>query len=95
MSPPICLVQSQVLFRPEFVKATVDRFHYLHFGLFSFLLSGLVGAIISLATDPIDEEKLFRLTFWTRLVVQDRACQHIICLLLFCQPFDYVKEGIS
>ena len=56
------------MFRPEFVKATVDRFHYLHFGLFSFLLSGLVGAIVSLATDPIKEEKLHRLTFWTRLV---------------------------
>ena len=57
------------MFRPEFVKATVDRFHYLHFGLFSFLLSGLVGAIVSLATDPIKEEKLHRLTFWTRFVV--------------------------
>ena len=56
------------MFRPEFVKATVDRFHYLHFGLFSFLLSGLVGAIVSLATDPIKEEKLHRLTFWTRLI---------------------------
>ena len=51
------------------MKATVDRFHYLHFGLFSFLLSGLVGACISLATEPIKEEKLYRLTFWTRLSV--------------------------
>ena len=56
------------LIRPEFVKATVDRFHYLHFGFFSFLFSGLVGALVSLATEPISEEKLHRLTFWTRLI---------------------------
>ena len=54
--------------RPEFVKATVDRFHYLHFGFFSFLFSGIVGALVSLATEPISEEKLHRLTFWTRLI---------------------------
>ena len=54
------------------MKATVDRFHYLHFGLFSFLLSGLVGACISLATEPIKEEKLYRLTFWTRLSARIR-----------------------
>ena len=28
--------------RPEIVVALVDRFHYLHFGAFSFLFSGLV-----------------------------------------------------
>ena len=56
------------LIRPEFVKATVDRFHYLHFGFFSFLFSGIVGALVSLATEPISEEKLHRLTFWTRLI---------------------------
>ena len=50
------------------MKATVDRFHYLHFGFFSFLFSGIVGALVSLATEPISEEKLHRLTFWTRLV---------------------------
>ena len=50
------------------MKATVDRFHYLHFGFFSFLFSGLVGALVALATQPISEEKLHRLTFWTRLI---------------------------
>ena len=30
--------------RPEIVVALVDRFHYLHFGAFSFLFSGLVRA---------------------------------------------------
>ena len=54
------------LARPAFVKAAVDQFHYLHFSLFSFLLSGLVGAMVSLGTEPITEDKLYRLTFWTR-----------------------------
>ena len=62
------------------MKATVDRFHYLHFGLFSFLLSGLVGALVSLATEPINEEKLYRLTFWTRL--QDILRAKILNLFL-------------
>ncbi|XP_023334925.1 sodium/glucose cotransporter 4 isoform X2 [Eurytemora carolleeae] len=52
--------------RPEFVIATVDRFHYLHFGAFSFLLVGVISTIISLLTEPIPQARLYRLTYWTR-----------------------------
>ena len=52
--------------RPEFVIAVVDRFHYLHFGAFSFLLVGVIGVVVSLLPPPIPEDRLWRLTFWTR-----------------------------
>ena len=52
--------------RPDFVKSAVDKFHYLHFSAFSLLLSGCVGILVSLLTPPIPEERLYRLTFWTR-----------------------------
>ena len=52
--------------RPDFVKSAVDKFHYLHFGAFSFLLSSCVGVLVSLLTPPIQQDKLYRLTFWTR-----------------------------
>jgi hypothetical protein len=54
------------LFRPEFVVAVVDRFHYLHFATFSFILVGLVGVVLSFLTPPVPEDRLWRLTFWTR-----------------------------
>ena len=41
------------IFRSQFVIATVDRFHYLHFGAFSFLLVICVATVVSLITEPI------------------------------------------
>eukprot|EP00092_Neocalanus_flemingeri_P006236 GFUD01006710.1.p1 GENE.GFUD01006710.1~~GFUD01006710.1.p1 ORF type:complete len:708 (+),score=187.08 GFUD01006710.1:236-2125(+) len=59
--------------RPDFVKSAVDKFHYLHFGAFSFLLSSCVGVLVSLLTPAIAEDKLYRLTFWTRFSTEVRA----------------------
>ena len=52
--------------RPAFVKHFVDDIHYLHYGALLFLITGLAAIIISLLTEPIPEEKLYRLTYWTR-----------------------------
>lgn len=52
--------------RPEWVKTWVGGFHYLHFGAALFGFTALVAAIISLLTEPIPEEKLRRMTFWSR-----------------------------
>ena len=52
--------------RPDFVRHFVDDIHYLHYGAILFLVTGAVTVIISLMTEPIPEEKLYRLTFWTR-----------------------------
>ena len=52
--------------RPAFVKHFVDDIHYLHYGALLFLITGLITIIISLLTEPIPEEKLYRLTYWTR-----------------------------
>ena len=41
-----------VSFRPEFILATVDRFHYLHFGAMSFAVVCLVALAVSLLTPP-------------------------------------------
>merc|ERR1712227_1070303 len=52
--------------RPAFVKAFVDDIHYLHYGAILFVITGAVTIIISMMTEPIPEEKLYRLTFWNR-----------------------------
>ena len=58
--------------RPDFVKHFVDDIHYLHYGALLFLITGLTTVIISLMTEPIPEEKLYRLTYWTRKSAQVR-----------------------
>ena len=64
-SKPSCgsLIQDT---RPAFVKAFVDDIHYLHYGAILFVITGAVTIIISMMTEPIPEEKLYRLTFWNR-----------------------------
>ncbi|XP_012872477.1 PREDICTED: sodium/glucose cotransporter 4 [Dipodomys ordii] len=46
--------------------AIVKDFHYLYFALFLCGLTAMVIVTISLFTTPIPEEKLARLTWWTR-----------------------------
>ena len=58
--------------RPAFVKHFVDDIHYLHYGALLFLITGTAAIIISLMTEPIPEEKLYRLTYWTRKSTQVR-----------------------
>ena len=52
--------------RPSFVKHFVDDIHYLHYGALLFIATGMLTIIISLMTRPINKNKLYRLTFWTR-----------------------------
>ncbi|ROT86014.1 hypothetical protein C7M84_022123, partial [Penaeus vannamei] len=52
--------------RPAFVKLTVGNVHYLHFSCILWIITGLVTVGVSLLTEPIPEECLYRLTFWTR-----------------------------
>lgn len=52
--------------RPNFVKNWVGGFHYLHFGTFLFFFNVLVAVVVSIMTEPIPEDKLHRLTYWTR-----------------------------
>jgi len=58
--------------RPDFIINAVDNFHYLHFGLFSFVTVIIVSSAISLMTPPIRKETLWRLTFWTRFSTEVR-----------------------
>ena len=44
--------------RPEWVKNAVGKFHYLHFGGFSFAFTIVVAVIIALLTKPIPKEKV-------------------------------------
>ncbi|XP_063091266.1 sodium/glucose cotransporter 4-like isoform X2 [Cavia porcellus] len=46
--------------------AVLKDFHYLYFALLLCGLTAIVTVIISLCTTPIPEEKLTRLTWWTR-----------------------------
>ena len=52
--------------RPAFVKHFVDDIHYLHYGALLFIITAITAIIISLMTEPIPEERLYRLTYWTR-----------------------------
>ena len=52
--------------RPTFIKHFVDDVHYLHYGALLFFATGALTIIISLMTEPISKDKLYRLTFWTR-----------------------------
>ena len=54
------------MFRPDFIIAAVDKFHYLHFGAFSFLLTMVVCVGVSYFTTPPSEDKIQRLTWDTR-----------------------------
>ncbi|XP_068220184.1 sodium/mannose cotransporter SLC5A10-like [Palaemon carinicauda] len=52
--------------RPGIVKALIGNVHFLHFSCFLFLISAGVTIGISLMTEPIPTECLYRLTFWSR-----------------------------
>lgn len=47
--------------RPE----AITRIHYLHYGCLLFILTAAVCTVVSLLTEPIPEDRLYRLTFWT------------------------------
>ena len=51
---------------PEWWNRWVKDIHYLHFGVILFLISGIVTVLVSIVTEPISEEHLYRLTFWSR-----------------------------
>ena len=44
----------------------INGIHYLHYGAILFVITGIVSVIISLYTEPIPDERLHCLTFWTR-----------------------------
>ncbi|XP_069180378.1 sodium/glucose cotransporter 4 [Procambarus clarkii] len=52
--------------RSDFVRVVVGRVHYLHFSCFLFLITIGVTVGFSLLTEPIPEDRLYRLTFWSR-----------------------------
>ncbi|KAB7498383.1 Sodium/glucose cotransporter 4 [Armadillidium nasatum] len=65
MTPPSC-GSDEPDPRPWFILVTVGNVHYLHFSCILFLITGCVTISISLLTEPIPEDRLYRLTFWTR-----------------------------
>uniref|UniRef100_H2L354 Solute carrier family 5 member 9 n=1 Tax=Oryzias latipes TaxID=8090 RepID=H2L354_ORYLA len=64
--PPAC---GQTDGRP----AVVADVHYLYFALILLAFTGLVIAAVSLATAPISEEHLHRLTWWSRFSTEPRV----------------------
>ena len=52
--------------RPSSVIQFINGIHYLHYGAILFVITGIVTVIISLYTEPIPDERLHCLTFWTR-----------------------------
>lgn len=60
-TPPTCASKMEDT-RPSILTEV----HYLHFGIILFIISAVVTTVISLCTQPISSEFLYRLTFWTR-----------------------------
>ncbi|KAK1874802.1 Sodium/glucose cotransporter 4 [Dissostichus eleginoides] len=52
--------------QPDGRPALLAQVHYLHFALILLALTCLIMAAVSLATPPIPEEHLYRLTWWSR-----------------------------
>ena len=44
----------------------MDDIHFLHFGILLWGIAGIVAIVVSLMTEPLPEENLYRLTFWSR-----------------------------
>ncbi|XP_047494953.1 sodium/glucose cotransporter 5-like isoform X3 [Penaeus chinensis] len=59
--------------RPEWIKIVVGNVHYLHFGCILFVIVLAVTVVVSYLTEPIPEECLHRLTFWTRSSTEVRV----------------------
>ncbi|KAF0296953.1 Sodium/glucose cotransporter 4 [Amphibalanus amphitrite] len=58
--------------RPDWIKAVIFDVHFLHFGCILFLIVLISVIVISLLTEPIPEECLHRLTFWSRHSTEPR-----------------------
>uniref|UniRef100_H3CHT6 Solute carrier family 5 member 9 n=1 Tax=Tetraodon nigroviridis TaxID=99883 RepID=H3CHT6_TETNG len=52
--------------------AVLARVHYLYFAMILFSVSSIVIVVVSLATAPISEEHLYRLTWWSRFSQKPR-----------------------
>ncbi|KAF2361702.1 Sodium/solute symporter [Trinorchestia longiramus] len=59
--------------RPEIIKLLVGKIHYLHFSILLCIFTVIVTVTVSLLTEPIPEQCLHRLTFWTRFSSEPRT----------------------
>ena len=48
---------------PQWWYDMVKDIHYLHFGILLWGITGIVAIVVSLVTDPIPEESLYRCVF--------------------------------
>jgi sodium/glucose cotransporter 1/sodium/glucose cotransporter 9 len=51
---------------PEWWYQIIDSIHYLHFGILLWALTTVITISVSVLTEPIGKEHLYRLTFWSR-----------------------------
>ena len=51
---------------PYWWKRVVGDIHFLHFGVLLWGITGIVAIAVSIVTEPIPENSLYRLTFWSR-----------------------------
>jgi sodium/glucose cotransporter 1/sodium/glucose cotransporter 9 len=51
---------------PSWYRALILDVHYLHFGILLWGISTIIAIVVSLCTEPIPAENLYRLTFWSR-----------------------------
>ncbi|KAG0712627.1 Sodium/glucose cotransporter 4 [Chionoecetes opilio] len=60
--------------RGWFLQAIVGKVHYLHFSCILWIITLVVTISVSLITEPIPEQCLYRLTYWTRKDSRARVC---------------------
>ena len=44
--------------RPAFIKTAIDGLHYLHDGLVAFLVTSVIVVVISLLTEPLEDDQV-------------------------------------
>lgn len=59
--------------RGWFLQLTVAKVHYLHFSCILWIITGIVTISISLLAEPIPDQCLYRLTYWTRKDMRPRV----------------------
>jgi len=80
---------------PEWWYQVIDSVHYLHFGVLLWALTTVITICVSIMTEPIAKDYLYRLTFWSRHSTEVRKDINYMTLSEQEEKNDAIKEDSS